>query len=253
MLFEELAQRFPTLYVAPGPDAEDAYKLAFTRGIVPAEKSLSHFVGSESDWLRVEQTPAGPVEVLFLSRREDFETFLRCTVYRGRLEAILPSVGAMTIGGLPDWRLVRAGEKSYRITLVLISEGPYSALPAERTPYGEDEWIEVSRDIRLYHELAHVVCRRLMPGDVLPVWDELTADFHGLLRATGNYDPALARAFMDLRHAQYLTEEQLARKDEVLSEIGVACNRMAELVRDVDVEQSYELLLSLKREALLDY
>ena len=73
---EALAQRFPQLYVAPAEGAQDAHRAAAGHGIAPEGASLDHFEGSPQDELREVDTPAGPVEVLFLEHRRDFETFL---------------------------------------------------------------------------------------------------------------------------------------------------------------------------------
>ena len=109
----------------------------------------------------------------------------------------------------------------------MISEGPYSNVSADETPYDEAEWLRVSREVRLHHECAHVVCRRLMPEDVLPVWDEVTADVTGLLCATGRYDAALAGRFLGVtaegfaggRLSEYLDEAQLSRIDAIATEV----------------------------------
>ena len=213
-----LARRFPQLYVEPSDYSEEAYKRAFTRGEAPENASLDHFHTTPDDWLRICETPSGEVEALFLANRDDFETFLRCVLYRAQRRTISPTVGAMTIAGLPDWEVLRAkqhelmeeyGENwaeeyrafigepdKYKITMLLLSEGPNSNVPAGEVGLSEDEWLERSREIRLYHELAHVVCRRLLPDDILPVWDEVTADFHGILRAFGAYDATLALRYI---------------------------------------------------------
>lgn len=96
-------------------------------------------------------------------------------------------------------------------------KAPYSNLPAEQTPYGCDEWLDISRAIRLHHECSHVVCRRVMPEEVLPVFDEITADMVGLICATGRYDAGLASRFLGVtaegfsggRLSEYLHDEQL--------------------------------------------
>ena len=217
VVLDELARRFPQLYVEPADDAGEAYRIAALRGAGPEGATLDHFRGAGDDFLRAYDTPAGQVDVLFLALRLDFERALRCLAFRCRPEEIPATTGAMTISGLADWskiadereRASAAGEDwpeafraftadpaNYRTTLVVVSEGPYSAVEASLTPYDADEWVAVSRQIRIFHELAHVVCIRLMPGDRLAVYDELTADFCGLVHATGTYDTALAATFL---------------------------------------------------------
>ena len=215
---EALAQRFPQLYVKPEEGAQEAYKLASGRGVAPEDATLAHFTGSPEDELRTVETPAGPIEVLFLEQRCDFETFLQIVGHKAQPVPIAPTVGAITYRGLADWGKVAAAHDAFkaaggdnwgdefarlaktpgafRSEIIVISEGPYSNISADQTPYSPDEWTHVSREIRLHHECAHVVCRRTMPDNVLPVWDEVTADVVGLLCATGRYDAALAARFL---------------------------------------------------------
>ena len=281
---EALAKRFPQLYVAPAEGAEEANRAAAGRGRIPEGASLDHFVGSDEDELRVVDTPAGPVEVLFLKERADFETFLRIVGHRSRPDAIARSVGAITYRGLADWGKVAQAHADYvvaggddwgaefarlaaepgafRSELIVISEGPYSNVPAAETPYDEQEWLRVSREVRLHHECAHVVCRRTMPDDVLPVWDEVTADVTGLLCATGGYPAALAARFLGTsaegfsggRLSEYLTDEQLARVDEVAAEVHAALGQVEALAAERGAaDDPFGFLLGLKRAPLVGY
>lgn len=278
---EALAQRFPQLYVAPADDAQEAHRLASMRGIAPADASLAHFEGSPLDELREVATPAGPIETLFLQHRRDFETFLQIIGHKSSPVPIARTVGAITYRGLPDWGKVAAARRSYVASggddwrsefsrlarvpgtfhseLVVISEGPYSNVPAAETPYEPQEWLRISREIRLHHECAHVVCRRTMPDDVLPVWDEVTADVVGLLCATGSYDVALASRFLGVseqgfsggRLEEYLDEEQSVHIDTIAAEVHGACLRIGELCRPAEASDPFGFLLRLKRAPLL--
>lgn len=280
---EALAQRFPQLYVAPAEGAQEAHRLAAGRGIPPEGATLSHFITSDQDELREVDTPAGPVEVLFLKERADFETFLQVVGHRASPVPIARTVGAITYRGLADWGAVKAAHEAYvasggedwpeefnrlakqpgafRAELVVISEGPYSNVPASQTPYGDEEWLRVSREIRLHHECAHVVCRRVMPESILPVWDEVTADVTGLLCATGRYDAGLAATFLGVtpesfaegRLSEYLNEGQLAGIDEVAAEVHGTLQRIEALLHTTPPKDPFAFLLDLKRASLLDY
>ncbi len=278
-----LARRFPQLYVAPAEDALEAHQLAAGLGIEPENANLDHFEGSALDELRNVGTPAGSVEVLFLERRRDFETFLQIIGHKSAPEPIARTVGAITYRGLADWGKVVNARKAYvaaggedwrtefarlaqepgafRSELVVISEGPYSNVAANETPYESNEWTAISREIRLHHECAHVVCRRLMPDDVLAVWDEVTADVVGLLCAIGRYDVALATRFLGVsaegfsngRLEEYLDEEQASRIDTIAVEVFHACMRIEQICASTQPEDPFALLLQLKREPLIGY
>lgn len=278
-----LAARFPQLYVVPAEGAEEAWRTAAGRGIAPEGANLSHFTGTPDDELREVETPAGPVQVLFLKNRGDFETFLQVIGHKAQPVPIARTVGAITYRGLADWGKVAAARESYlaaggddwasefsrlahepgafRAELIVISEGPYSNLSAERTPYDEEEWVRISREVRLHHECAHVVCRRLMPDNVLPVWDEITADVTGLLCATGGYDAHLAGLFLGVsedgyqggRLEEYLTDEQKERIDEVAAEVARALVAIEERCSEAEASDPFGFLLQLKDQPLVQF
>ena len=280
---EALAQRFPQLYVAPAEGAQDIHRRAAAFGIEPDGATLDHFITTPEDELREVDTPAGPVEVLFLKERADFETFLQIVGHKSSPNPIARTVGAITYRGLVDWGKVAAAKATYRATggddwpaefarlakqpgafrseLIVISEGPYSNVPANQTPYDEERWLCISREIRLHHECAHVVCRRTMPDDVLPVWDEVTADVVGLLCAIGRYDAALAARFLGVapdgyaggRLAEYLSDEQAQRIDEVAAEVFAACAKIEQACGQTQASEPFTFLLDLKRAPLLAY
>ncbi len=282
-VMETLARRFPQLYVAPAQGAEDAHRLAGGRGIAPDNATLSHFEGSPEDELREVDTPAGPVEVLFLENRSDFETFLQIIGHKSSPVPIARTVGAMTYRGLADWGKVAEAHMAYQLSggddwgsefvrlakepgafrseLVVISEGPYSNVSADETPYAPDEWVRISREIRLHHECAHVVCRRTMPEDVLPVWDEVTADVVGLLAGTEGYDVMLASRFLGVseggftegRLVEYLDEEQKAHTDEIAIEVYNACARIGQMIGPAEVADPFAFLIDLKRSPLIAF
>ncbi len=280
---ERLAKRFPQLYVAPCEGAQEAHRLAAGRGIAPDNANLDHFAMDPEDELRQVDTPSGPIWVLFLKQRCDFETFLQIIGHKSSPAAIAPTVGAITYLGLADWGKVAAARTSYlasggsdwgaefarlaatpgafRSRIVVISEGPYSNIDAGRTPYGREEWLRVSRKIRLYHECAHVVCRSEMPDHILEVWDEVTADVVGLICATGAYSARLATLFLGVsedgytggRITEYLNDDQMGRIDEVAREIAGACARIQASCTPQDCASPFDYLLRLKRAPLLQY
>ena len=276
-----LAQRFPQLYVAPAEGAQETHRMAAGRGIVIPNANLDHFITSDEDELRIVDTPAGTVETVFLQERRDFETFLQIVGHRAQPVEILPEVGAITYFGLADWGAVAREKANYlerggtdwtqefkrlatqtqafRCQLVVLSSGPYSNVSHEQTPYEKSEWLRLSREIRLYHECAHVVCRRKMPDNIDKLWDEVTADLTGLLFATGTYDVGLAELFLGVspngyvggRLPEYLDEEQAGRIDEVSVALHGAVERIASFVRDTK-QGPFEILLALKESPLWD-
>lgn len=222
-----LAERFPRLFIAPGEGASRSprYVDAARRGVRPEDGTLAHFVGSARDRLWTEPTPAGEAEIVFLENRADFECLYRALACRCENAPVPQSMGAASLSGLIDWKRIHDHEALYRArggddwaaefarftadksrytaSLILLSSGPYSALPAEKAGFSEEKWRALSLEIRLGHELTHFVCRRLRPGQQHALWDELLADGMGVTRALGRCDAALVRAFLGVTRDGY--------------------------------------------------
>lgn len=279
MVIETLAKRFPQLYLKPesGVSQSELYRAIVRKGS-RYEGSLAHFTGSAADSLTRAQTPAGEVTVVFLAARADFECFYRIMACRCEPVEVPPTMGACYISGINDWSRIHAhmaayrasggtdspGEfarftavpSNYRETLLLLSDGPYSALPAERTPYDSETWLRLSREIRKYHELTHFVCRKLFPEKKNPIWDELLADCMGLLFATGEYSVPLAQAFLGIENGVYIggrlenytdgapDSETVRRVSAVMGRLSHCCG-----VERTAGNKGYALLETLERQA----
>ena len=219
-----LSKRYPQLLLpidASTPSSEE-YKSAVLRGN-PLHREPD-FSLSDDDWLRIFETPAGKVEVLFLSERSDFEHALRALAYRCAPREIPSSVGASTLIGLSNWEKIHTHKRQYLLSggtdwsaefrrftaeksnyqdiIILLSNGPYSAVPGSQLGLPEDQWLEKSLTIRCYHELTHFVCRKLYPDDIEAIRDEVLADLMGVLAAFGRIDVDLVRLFLGIGNYQ---------------------------------------------------
>ena len=225
-VISELAARFPQLCIKPekGASQSEIYRRIVRKG-ESFLGDLSHFICSNEDNFTVAETPAGKVEVVFLKNRADFECFYRIMAAKCEPVPILRTVGAAYIGGINDWSKIHAhlaeyeqnggtdssGEFvrftadkcNYKTSIILLSDGFYSNLNCENTPFPEEQWQKISLDIRKYHELTHFVCRSFFPTKINAVWDEILADFYGLLCAAGSYDSELALKFLGIFDAKY--------------------------------------------------
>ena len=272
----ELAKRFPQLYIKPekGVSESELYRSIVRRG-EQYSGSLSHFIFSDEDSLTIEETPAGKVEVIFLKNREDFECFYQIMADKCEPVPVLRSVGAAYIGGINDWskihahiaeyekkggtdsdnefRRFTANKDNYKTSIILLSECFYSNISYENTPYSVEEWRKISLEIRKYHELTHFVCRHFFPGNIRPVWDELLADFYGLLCAVGSYDKALALSFLGIREGKY-TQGRLERyvegeiSGELVSEITELAGHLEKLAPKnfVREEDNFGMAISIQ-------
>ena len=221
-VLEHLAVDYLQLYLNPDTDSQEAYRRVVLRGEEPEAKSLAHYRGDPADREEVMETPAGSVRVVTLGNRQDFELALRSLMAAkdGPLTPIPASQGAamLTLFNWPrihahlalfpeertaEFKRFTAVRENYTDMLVLLSRGPYSHVDAAAVGETEEEWLGHSDAIRRFHELTHVICRRLYPGDVAPIRDELAADAVGLTAAYGRFDPETEKRFLGIRDGRY--------------------------------------------------
>jgi hypothetical protein len=212
VLREHLVQlRFP---VAKGVGATAAYQAAIRRGVLPGETDDLRLEDPASLRLFIHPTPAGGVAVLLARHRADFEALVRALTRKNEPVPIPASMGACMVGGYNNWGRVAelrrrweagelpvdgAGEWSaafaalkdrrelYQDRFILLSDGPYSGVTARAMELPADEWRQRSITIRLEHECAHYLTRRVLGSMRNNLLDELLADYAGIVAAAGRY------------------------------------------------------------------
>lgn len=267
---EILSGRYPQLLlpVKNGMKNTEEYRSAVLRGEPVA--GSPDFLTDPSDSLETVSTPAGEVDVLYLFHREDFEHAVRALAYRCEPELIPLSMGASHISGLINWEKIHthmdayaarsdedeteefrrftSDKRNYLDTLVILSSGPYSAVPAEDMKLDEDEWIRASCIIRKFHELSHFFSRRLYPENCEAIRDEIIADMIGIISAFGRYDVSAARRFLGIEGSSYRDggrlqnysgkndiEAQMARANSIIDELSAG-------IRGMDSENVFDIL-----------
>jgi hypothetical protein len=215
-----LRSRFVQLHISQTPE----YRAATRQGRFDALTARGSLALEDPDQVTLEivPTPAGDVPVLTAATRGDFEVLVQALTARNEPEPVPASLGACMISGLVNWDRVRrhraaweraagvtdeaawadefrrlaADKPRYQDRLILLSRGAYSAVQ----PDGLDAaaWLAQSAVIRREHECVHYVTWRVFGVIRTHIFDELLADFVGLLRARGRYDAALARQCLGL-------------------------------------------------------
>ena len=231
-VLEKLAVIYQQLYLIPGENSAELYKKIVLKGENATKKELSHFIKSEWDSLLTEETPAGPVLVLTLHERADFELFLHIIGNRCMPYEVPKTQGAAIFDGLNNWQKIKqhkeaflrdemkkgnlfpdwlaefrrftADKKNYTDSLIVLSCGPYSNISAKHFGFTKEQWLAYSHDIRKYHECTHFICRRMFPKKVDAVWDELVADAVGIYAAFGAFDMEMEEAFLGIRDGVYI-------------------------------------------------
>lgn len=210
VLREHLPQlRFP---VREGISASPDYQAATRRGVPPDD--LPEATGLEIGRpevveLALHDSPAGRIPLVIVRGRPEFVAFVRALTHRNEPKPVPDSQGAIMIAGYNNWSRVRAlrqrWEESgaerqtatwkeefarlqplrelYQDRFILLSDGPYSAIPAADLGLADPEWREISLRIRRDHECAHYLTRRLFGSMRNNLHDELIADFAGMTAA----------------------------------------------------------------------
>lgn len=273
-----LAEIYPQLYLTPGDEGARLWQDIVRRGDDAPTHSLDHFHGSDQDSLEEEQTPAGPVRVVTLGNREDFETFLQIMACKCVPTEIPATQGASMLDGVVNWTKIRAHKaewlaeggqeenwpedfksftsdrSNYTDALVVLSTGPYSAVPAADAGMGEEEWLAASLQIRRAHECTHFICRRLYPDKKDAIWDELAADAVGLYAAFARYDLRLACLFLGIDKSGYTGGrlENYATEEDDLNALAQKVCRMLLRLEDYINSRSqtapYDLAISLEED-----
>ena len=271
-VLEQLAVDYPQLCMNPDTDSQEAYRYVVLRGEEPEAKSLAHYRGDPADREEIANTPAGQVRVVTLGNRQDFELALRglMAAKDGPLTPIPASQGAamLTVFNWPrihahlalfpeeeraaEFKRFTAVRENYVDMLVLLSRGPYSHVDAAAVGETEEEWLGHSDTIRRYHELTHVICRRLCPGDVAPIRDELAADAVGLIAAYGRFDPETEKLFLGIRDGRYIGGRLGNYTDTPEALTGAVCAALERIRAMMDKQagtEPFRLIPALMREA----
>ena len=104
-----IASEYPQLYLDPDTDTQEAYRGVVLRGGEPETKSLAHYSGSGYDRIETADTPAGPVRVVTLGDRRDFELVLRgLMAAKNGPDAAIPQTQGAAMLSVFNWPRIRA-------------------------------------------------------------------------------------------------------------------------------------------------
>jgi hypothetical protein len=197
--------------VAAGTSGRADYLAATRRGARPPAGAPALSLAAPAGLrLLLHPTAAGRVPVVIAEAREDFESLVRAITCRNEPDPVPASMGACMVAGYNNWARVadlRAEWEStgaggdwdaafralvpqrplYQDRFLLLSSGPYSAVPAAAMGMPEDEWTSVSRLLRLEHECTHFFVREAFGSLRKSMLDELVADYMALREATGAF------------------------------------------------------------------
>ena len=210
--------------VEEGVSTSDRYRGATLRGELPSESGALQLAAESEVELCLHPTQAGTIPVLQIADRRDFVSMVQAFTRRNEPQPIPDSMGACMISGLNNWDRIRKHRSlwakdvsdssdtawsaefkrliprkpEYQDRLILLSSGPYSAVPAATMGLSDNVWLEASMTIRREHECTHYFTLRVLGSMRNNLMDELIADYVGLVAAFGQYDAWRALTFLGL-------------------------------------------------------
>jgi hypothetical protein len=212
VLEERLVQlRFP---VRAGISQTEAYRGATRRGLPADEPCGLGLRASGRLRLEIHASTAGPIPVLHTPDRDDFELLVQALSARNEPEPVPASMGACFVTGFNNWDRVRQHRRRweaedpahslpgawdeefrrliprkelYQDRFLILSDGPYSNVPAEAMGLSPEDWDRLSLAIRLEHECTHYLTLRLFAYLRDCLLDEVVADYAGIVAACGHY------------------------------------------------------------------
>ncbi len=226
-VFEALRRRLVQLRlpIEAGISETDAYRGVTRRGTpVPLDQVGVTLVNPEALTLTLHATPAGHVPVMTTPERADFVALVQALVCRNEPRALPASMGACMVTGYNNWdrvatlrttweaenpgaapwqwqqawRRFMKQKPLFQDRFMILSNGPYSAVPADALGLDEATWKAHSLTIRREHECAHYFTKRVLGSMKNALLDELVADYMGIRAALGHYRADWFLRFMGL-------------------------------------------------------
>lgn len=226
ILQQRLVQfRFPIL---EGISQTAAYRVATRKGFVVDDMPEATGLVLEQPkklQLILHQSLAGTIPVFLPENRKDFVSLVQALTMQNEPKSVPASMGACIVSGFNNWDRINqyrqqwearnSGNCSetnwkqefqklipqkelYQDRFIILSDGPYSNISAQDMGLEAAEWQRLSLTIRLEHECTHYFTRRLFKSMRNNIFDELIADYRGIVAATGTYRADWCLRFLGL-------------------------------------------------------
>jgi hypothetical protein len=139
--------------------------------------------------LSIHRSFAGNIPVIFTESVADFEKLVCALAYRGVFSGHIKNMGASFLHGKTK-------------AFVILSNKPYSNVPAADLGLDEETWANYSVVIRREHECLHYYTRKFYGAARNHLHDELIADFVGIVSAIGAYKAGWFLKFLGIDQAE---------------------------------------------------
>lgn len=222
--FHVLYEFYPQLNfpIEEGIEKSQSYRDAVLKGsFIFSDKAL-HLHRESEITLKLHQSIAYEIPVLAVPDEADFETLVKCLIYKNNPAKIPGSMGASLISGINNWKKINNLKQKwsesnssvswneefyknvvphtrlYKDRIILLSMKPYSNVSAEKVQMSTEEWRNISLKIRLEHECVHLYTLKKFGSASNNLHDELVADYIGIVAAAGTYRKEWMLTFMGL-------------------------------------------------------
>jgi hypothetical protein len=212
--------------IEKGISSSKEYIKAVEEGILSLEASNSKGLDIKTLNLTIFNTPAGSIPIITLENRSDFEKVIRSFSHSNEPAHVPESMGAATYSGYNNWDRINQYKEQwasinpdyteldwskefsklinrkhlYKDTFIILSSGPYSNVPADKIGFSEDVWVNLSVDIRKYHESTHYYMKRALGSMKNNALDEILCDYIGIVKTIGSYRKDWAKLFFGLEN-----------------------------------------------------
>lgn len=204
-----------------------AYRTAMQRGTLP-DFQVKGLKLEQPNGLRlfIHSCLAGDIPVLLPATRADFCVLVQAITQRNEPTPIPSSMGACLVSDYNNWDRVRTYQRQwltsqsapsqhrwpeaaqallsqkslYQDRFIILSQGEYSDVPANAVGLETEAWRLLSLQIRLHHECAHYLTKRIFGVIRQHLHDELLADYAAMVATIGYFRADWFLLFMGLEN-----------------------------------------------------
>ena len=209
------------------PIAEDISKTEEYKDVTlkgnPCNRNYDLLTYPDDLTLSLYQSKAGYIPILFTEHREDFISLVRALAHKNEPYTISNSIGAGMVKGYNNWDRInryraiwetenkeknwseyfeefKNHKELYQDRFIILSNNGYSGLNSDAFSLSEEEWRKISFLIRREHECTHYFTERVFGSARNNMFDELIADYAGIIKALGRYDAKWFLTFAGLEN-----------------------------------------------------
>ena len=222
--FSTLQKYLPKLSfpILKGISDTEEYKNVTLKG-EPYNSSFDLLACPNAVTLDIYESAAGKIPVIFTENRDDFVVLVQALAYKNEPHDIPPSMGACMIKGFNNldrinrYRTLWEAENPskswadyfeeflthkelYQDRFIIVSNNGYSGVDASAMELSEDKWRELSFIIRREHECTHYLTQRVFGSARNNMFDELIADYAGIVKAIGRFNAKWFLRFIGLEN-----------------------------------------------------